>query len=88
MLRLTLLKKIEKEGFAIPFRKDYTMPQSGIVTVPAEDGILFQAKINGQGPFGLMLDTGSLPQQRHIAGRQSQLTHACSFNAGKAVARS
>ena len=35
------------------------MPQSGSVTVPAEDGILFQAKINGQGPFELMLDTGS-----------------------------
>ena len=59
LTRLTLLKKIEKVGFAIPFRKDYAMPQSGIVTVPAEDGILFQAKINGQGPFELMLDTGS-----------------------------
>jgi len=59
LTRLTLLKKIEKEGFAIPFRKDYAMPQSGSVNVPAEDGILFQAKINGQGPFELMLDTGS-----------------------------
>ena len=59
LTRLTLLKKIEKGDFAIPFRKDYAMPQSGRVTVPAEDGILFEAKINGQGPFGLMLDTGS-----------------------------
>jgi hypothetical protein len=59
LTRLTLLKKVEKVGFAIPFRKDYAMPQSGRVTVPAEDGILFQAKINGQGPFELMLDTGS-----------------------------
>jgi hypothetical protein len=59
LTRLKLLKKIQKEGFAIPFHKDYAMPPSGIVTVRAEDGILFQAKINGQGPFELILDTGS-----------------------------
>jgi predicted aspartyl protease len=59
LTRLTLRKKIEKEGFAIPFRKDYAMPQPGSVTVPAEDGMVFQATINGEGPFKLMLDTGS-----------------------------
>jgi predicted aspartyl protease len=59
LTQLTLRKKIEKEGFAIPFRKDYAMPQSGIVTVPAEDGVFFQVKINGLGPYKLMLDTGS-----------------------------
>jgi hypothetical protein len=59
LTRLTLLKKIEKMGLAIPFRKDYAMPKSGIVTVPAEDGVIFQAKLNGQGPFELMLDSGS-----------------------------
>jgi hypothetical protein len=41
LTRLTLLKKIEKVGFAIPFRKDYAMPQSGSVTVPTEKGIPF-----------------------------------------------
>jgi hypothetical protein len=35
------------------------MPASGVVTVAAEGGLIFQAKINGQGPFKLLFDTGS-----------------------------
>lgn len=40
-------------------QNDYTMPASGVVTVAAEGGHIFQAKINGQGPFKLLFDTGS-----------------------------
>jgi hypothetical protein len=40
-------------------QNDYTMPASGVVTVAAEGGLIFQAKINGQGPFKLLFDTGS-----------------------------
>jgi Aspartyl protease len=40
-------------------QNDYTMPASGVVTVVAEGGLIFQAKINGQGPFKLLFDTGS-----------------------------
>lgn len=40
-------------------QNDYTMPPSGVVTVAAEGGLFFQAKINGQGPFKMLFDTGS-----------------------------
>jgi hypothetical protein len=58
--KYTLLKTVEDADFAIPFQKDYEMPASGSVTVPAEDGITFRAKINGKGPYGLFFDTGSV----------------------------
>ncbi len=36
------------------------MPPSGVVTVPAQSGIIFQARINGKGPYQVMVDTGSV----------------------------
>ena len=39
--------------------KDYQMPPSGVVSVPAENGLILQATINGKGPFSAILDTGS-----------------------------
>jgi len=39
---------------------DYTMPPSGQVTVPAEDGLTFQMMVNGQGPFKTVFDTGAV----------------------------
>jgi len=39
---------------------DYTMPASGQVTVPAEGGLVFKMKINGQGPFPTVFDTGGV----------------------------
>ena len=60
LTRQTLSERLDAKGFAIPFRKDYTMPPSGSVTVPAEQGTIFAAKINGKGPFKVMFDTGSV----------------------------
>jgi len=56
----TLRSHLDSAGFAIPFRKDYEMPASGEVTVPAKDGLIFEAKINGKGPFKALFDTGSV----------------------------
>lgn len=56
----TLRQHLDSAAFAIPFRKDYTMPASGEVTVPAEGGLIFQSKINGKGPFKTLFDTGSV----------------------------
>ncbi len=39
---------------------DYTMPPSGQVTVPAEGGLTFQMKVNGQGPFKTVFDSGAV----------------------------
>jgi predicted aspartyl protease len=36
------------------------MPPSGQVTVPAEGGLAFQMKVNGQGPFKTVFDTGAV----------------------------
>ena len=58
--KYALLKTVEDADFAIPFQKDYEMPASGSVTVPAEDGITFRAKVNGKGPYRLIFDTGSV----------------------------
>ena len=54
----TLRQHLDNTAFAIPFRKDYTMPPSGEITVPAEGGLVFQSKINGKGPFKTLFDTG------------------------------
>ena len=56
----TLQPHLDSAAFAIPFRKDYTMPSSGAVTVPAEGGLIFEATINGKGPFKTLFDTGSV----------------------------
>jgi hypothetical protein len=56
----TLREHLNKAAFAIPFRKDYQLPPSGAVTVPAEGGLIFQATINSKGPFKGLFDTGSV----------------------------
>lgn len=58
--RRTLRQHFDPAAFAIPFRKDYQMPSSGEVSVPAESGLIFQAMINGKGPFKAVFDTGSV----------------------------
>ena len=55
----TLLRTVEHADFAIPFQKDYEMPSSGKVTVSADGGIIFKARINGKGPYTMFFDTGS-----------------------------
>ncbi len=59
LTRRTLRKRVNAADFAIPYRKDFELPASG-ATVPAEDGIIFQAKINGKGPYKMFFDTGSI----------------------------
>jgi hypothetical protein len=56
----TVASQINNSVFAIPFRQDYEMPTSGVVTVPAETGIVFEAMLNGKGPFKMFFDTGSI----------------------------
>lgn len=56
----TLQPHLNSATFAIPFRRDYQMPSSGEVTVPAKDGLIFQVKINGKGPFKALFDTGAV----------------------------
>lgn len=56
----TLHEHLDAAMFAIPFRKDYQMPPSGEVSVSAEGGLIFQAFINGKGPFRTLFDTGSV----------------------------
>lgn len=58
--RRTLRQHLDAAAFAIPFRKDYQMPPSGEVSVPAEGGLIFQATIDGKGPFKGVFDTGSV----------------------------
>jgi hypothetical protein len=58
--RRTLRERLDAAAFAIPFRNDYQMPPSGQVSVPAEGGLIFQAAIDGKGPFKALFDTGSV----------------------------
>jgi hypothetical protein len=58
--RRVLRRRLDATAFAIPFRKDYQMPPSGQVSVPAEGGLIFQATIDGKGPFEAVFDTGSV----------------------------
>jgi hypothetical protein len=60
MTKRSLLKRANRADFAIPFRHDYEMPASGVVTVPTEGGINFQAKINGKGLSGAASSAGSM----------------------------
>lgn len=57
---LTALRRLRAEDFAPPFHDDYTMPASGQVTVPAEDGVTFGMKVNGRGPYPTVFDTGAV----------------------------
>jgi hypothetical protein len=58
--RRTLRHRLDATSFVIPFRKDYQMPPSGQVSVAAEDGLIFEATIDGKGPFKAFFDTGSV----------------------------
>lgn len=63
LLRLLLLLSLA--GLALgqqppPAASNYEMPPSGQVTVPAEAGLIVQAKLNGKGPFKTLFDTGSV----------------------------
>lgn len=58
--RRALREHLDEAAFAVPFRKDYQMPPSGEVTVPADGGLIFQATIDGKGPFKALFDTGSV----------------------------
>jgi hypothetical protein len=58
--RRTLRQRLDAAVFAIPFRKDYRTPPSGQVSVAAEGGLIFQATIDGKGPFKALFDTGSV----------------------------
>jgi hypothetical protein len=58
--RRTLREHLDAHAFAIPFRKDYQMPASSEVSVPAEGGLIFEATIDGKGPFKAVFDTGSV----------------------------
>lgn len=60
LTKRTLLMHANESDFAIPFAKDFEMPPSGSVTVPAEQGIIFEGKINGKGPYKMVFDTGSV----------------------------
>jgi hypothetical protein len=57
---ITALPQVNEADFQPPFHTDYVMSASGQVTVPAEDGLIFKMKINGQGPFGTVFDTGGV----------------------------
>ncbi len=58
--KLAALPRINQADFEPPFHTDYTMPASGQVTVPAEGGLIFKMKIDGQGPFRTVFDTGAV----------------------------
>jgi Aspartyl protease len=58
--KLTALSQLNEADFKPPFHTDYAMPASGQVTVPAEGGLIFPMKINGQGPFRTVFDTGAV----------------------------
>jgi len=56
----TLRDHLNNAAFAVPFRKDYEMPSSGEVTIPADGGLTFQTTINGKEPFKTLFDTGAV----------------------------
>ena len=58
--KLVALRRLNQADFRPPYRADYAMPASGQVTVPAEGGLAFMMKINGQGPFRTLFDTGGV----------------------------
>jgi hypothetical protein len=58
--KVTALPQLDQADFEPPFHTDYGMPASGQVNVPAEGGLIFPMKINGQGPFRTVFDTGAV----------------------------
>ena len=58
--RRTCQQHANPAAFAIPFQTDYHMPASGVVTVPTEHGLGIEAKLNGEGPFRAIFDTGAV----------------------------
>lgn len=56
-----VLEKSRSADFVIPFQHDYQLPPGGRVTVPffSSTGIILKARINGQGPFTVVLDSGA-----------------------------
>lgn len=58
--KVVALSRLDQADFQPPYRTDYTMPASGQVTVPAEGGVIFKMKLNGQGPFPTIFDTGGV----------------------------
>lgn len=58
--KVAALAKVNEADFQPPFRTDFTMPASGQVTVPADGGLIFKMKINGEGPFRTVFDTGAV----------------------------
>ena len=58
--KVVAFAQLNEADFEPPFRTDYTMPASGEVTVLAEGGLIFKMKINGQGPFLTVFDTGGV----------------------------
>ena len=56
----TLREHLDAAAFAIPFRKDYQVPPSGVVVAQADGGLIFQGLINGKGPYKGVFDTGAV----------------------------
>lgn len=56
-----VLEKSRSADFVIPFQRDYQLPPAGKVTVPffSSTGIILKARINGHGPFTVILDSGA-----------------------------
>jgi aspartyl protease len=56
-----VLEKSRSADFVIPFQHDYQLPPGGKVMVPffSSTGIILKARINGQGPFTVVLDSGA-----------------------------
>ena len=52
--------RLDHAAFAVPFHSDYHMPASGVVTIPAEHGLLFEATLNGHAPLKTVFDTGAV----------------------------
>ncbi len=58
--KVTALRQVSEADFRPPFLMDYVLPASEQVTVPAEGGLVLMMKINGQGPFRTVFDTGAV----------------------------
>jgi len=58
--KVTALAQIDEADFKPPFHTDYDLPASRQVIVPAEGGLIFPMKINGEGPFRTVFDTGAV----------------------------
>ncbi len=66
--------KLDETDFSIPFHHDFEMPASGVATVPTSNGIIFDAMINGRGPFKMIFDTGSINVINSRAAKELGIT--------------